>query len=225
MNVFPIYLNRLNDKRTIVIGGDDEAERKVNELLFCKANVTVIGPALNNNLQIRHAKDHFQWISRNYMHGDLKGAFLVIVADYGNTKTQEIFEEADNLGILINVMDDIPHCNFTFGSMVKRGPLTISISTSGAAPTMAVRLRERFENEFGEEYESLLKFMKALRNPVKNTFPDFKTRKQKWYKLVDSGILDYYRQNDLDKVYERASSIMGKEVVQKALNLLMEESG
>ncbi|MEX0995389.1 MAG: hypothetical protein WD599_07645, partial [Balneolaceae bacterium] len=117
-----------------------------------------------------------------------------------------------------NVMDDIPHCNFTFGSIVKRGPLTLSISTSGAAPTLAVRLRERFEEEFGEEYEPFLKFMKDLRKPMAETYPDFDTRRNLWYDLVDSGIFTCFREQDSEGAYNIASDIVGEEVVLKAIN-------
>jgi len=216
MKVYPIYLNRLNEKKTIIIGGDHEAERKVNELLECDANITVISPKISSGLKQLFVRGKFKWIRRLYQKGDLDGVFLVIVAQFEEDINQQVFEEANERGILINVMDDIPHCNFTFGSLVKRGPLTLSISTSGAAPTIAVRLRERFEQEFGEEYEQLLNFMRALRKPVADTYPDFQVRKEKWYKLVDSGILEHYRQKDIDKVREISFSIMGEAVVEEA---------
>lgn len=221
MKVYPIFLNRLNQKKTIIIGGNNEASRKVKDLLECDANITLISSELNNKLLQQYKKGAFHWIPRNYRKGDLKGAFLVIVASYDNKSNQEIYDEADELGLLINVMDDVPHCNFTFGSIVKRGPLTLSISTSGTAPTIAVRLRERFEKEFGVEYEKMLTFLKALRKPVRKTYPDFPERKQKWYALVDSGIVELYQKKEFDKVREKASEIMGYKVVEEAEQIML----
>ncbi|HKI47489.1 MAG TPA: bifunctional precorrin-2 dehydrogenase/sirohydrochlorin ferrochelatase, partial [Balneolales bacterium] len=153
-----------------------------------------------------------------YQKGDLAGVFLVIVAEYQDDEDQRIYEEAEERGILVNVMDDIPHCNFTFGSLLKRGPLTISISTSGAAPAMAVRLRARFEKEVGKEYEEFLQFSRSLRKPMARAYPSFQERKQLWYKLVDSDILALIRSNEHELAYKKAAGIVGHEVVREALD-------
>ena len=218
MKVFPIYLNRLSEKKTILIGGNHEAERKAGELLECDANVTIISPSLTNGLEDLAEDGKLKWVNRSYQQGDLDGAFLVIVAEYNDDENHRIFEEAEERGILVNVMDDIPHCNFTFGSLVKRGPLTLSISTSGAAPALAVRLRERFEKEFGEEYEQFLRFSQALRKPMSEAYPSFRERKQLWYRLVDSDVINLFRSHDTEQAYAEAAEIVGAAVVQEALS-------
>lgn len=215
MEVYPIYLNRLDKKKTVLIGGDHEAERKTGELLERNARLTVISPRLTGSMEKWAAEARLNWIQRNYRTGDLKGAFMVIVAEFEGTVNEQVYREAEQEGILVNVMDDIPHCNFTFGSIVKRGPLTLSISTSGAAPTLAVRLRERFEKEFGEEYVPFLQFMQDLRKPMADTYPDFDKRKDLWYSLVDSGMLTCFGKQDYEGAYKIASEIVGEAVVQK----------
>lgn len=218
MNVYPIYLNRLSEKKTILIGGNNEAERKVRELLECNANITVISPGLTDELEKLAYENKIEWTGRSYLEGDLRGAFLVIVAESNEVESQLIYDEAEKLGILVNVMDDIPHCNFTFGTVVRRGPLILTVSTSGAAPVLAVRLKERFEREFGDEYEQFLNFSRALRKPMARAFPSFQDRKRLWYKLVDSDIIELFRAHEDEQAYKKAAEIVGAEVVEEALN-------
>ena len=104
--------------------------------------------------------------------------------------------------------------------IVKQGPLTISISTGGAAPALAVRLRQRFEKEFGKEYGEFLKFMQSLRKPMKKHIDEFDTRKKLWYELIDSDILTLFREKRVDEAYQRAKEILGDELVEDALTEL-----
>lgn len=212
MHTFPIYLTNLHEKKTVLIGGNHEAERKAEELLIRDANLTIISPSITEKLTEWVEKEKVKWIPRKYREGDLEGAFLVIAAEFEDDENARIFNEAEERGVLVNVMDDIPHANFSFGSLVKRGPLTISVSTSGAAPTLSVRLRERFEKEFGREYDQFLTLMQALRDPVKKHIQDFESRKNLWYELVDSNILELLRQNRTDDALVRIREIAGVEI-------------
>lgn len=217
MKVYPIFLNRLNDRRTVLIGGNHEAERKALELLGCGARITLIHPVLTRRLKELAETGRITWIPREYLPGDLEGAFLVIVAQFSGDQNRQIFEEAEERGILVNVMDDIPHCTFTFGSIVKRGALTLAISTSGAAPALAVRLRQRFEKEFGDEFEPFLELMQSLRAPMAATWPDFETRRKVWYRLIDSDILKLFRENRLEEALALTEEIVGPEVLRQAI--------
>lgn len=217
MNTYPIYLTSLHEKKTVLFGGNHEAERKALELLDRQANLTIISPELSEKLHNLAAGGNVEWIPRRYREGDLEGAFLVIAAEFEGDENHRIFKEAEKRGILVNVMDDIPHANFSFGSIVKRGPLTISISTSGAAPTLAVRLRQRFEKEFGEEYDTFLTLMHKLRDPMGRHYDDFETRRNLWYQLIDSDALDLFRQNRTEEGIERIREILGPDVVDEAV--------
>lgn len=217
MKTYPIYITSLHRKKTVLIGGNHEAERKAGELLERDAKLTVISPDLTGPLQKWAENGAIEWINRRYREGDLKGAFLVIAAEVEGDENKRIYQEAEELGILVNVMDDIPHANFSFGSIVKRGKLTISISTSGAAPTLSVRLRERFEQEFGEEYEVFLNLMQSLRVPMMSKYDDFDTRKRLWYELVDSDVLDLYRKGRNEEADERVREIVGDILPRKIL--------
>lgn len=218
LNVYPIYLRRLNEKRTIIIGGNEEAEGKVRDFLERDALLTVISPKLNSTLQKWADEKRFDWISREYRYGDLSGAFVVIVAEYEGDINEQVYREAEERNLLVNVMDDIPHANFAFGSIVKQGSLTISISTGGAAPALAVRLRQRFEEEFGPEYGQFLEFMQSLRKPMARHHKSFQVRRKIWYELIDSEILTLFRENRVEEVHKKATKIVGSNVVVEALS-------
>lgn len=213
MKVYPIFLNNLSEQRSIVIGGDHEAERKVGSLLDVDAQVTLISPDPSEQLQQWAHEDVIEWIERGYERGDLEGAFLVIVSEYNPERSQRIWEEAQERNVLINAMDDVPRCNFVAGSVVRRGPLVISISTTGKAPTLSVRMRQELEKEIGPEYEDFLELMHKLREPMAATYPDFDRRRDLWYEIVDSEALDLIRHDRHEAALDRIREIVGDEVV------------
>lgn len=217
LDVYPIYLRRLNERKTVIVGGNWEAEEKVKDFLDRGAWLTVISPTLNEQLRKWADEGRFEWIPRPYKYGDFEGASIAVVAEFEGDTNKKAYQEAKDRNILINVMDDLPHANFAFGSIVKQGPLTISISTGGAAPALAVRLRERFEKEFGKEYGEFLEFMQCLRKPIKKHIADFDTRRKRWYELIDSEILTLFREKRVDEAYELAKKIAGEDVVNDAL--------
>ncbi|HLR32240.1 MAG TPA: bifunctional precorrin-2 dehydrogenase/sirohydrochlorin ferrochelatase, partial [Fodinibius sp.] len=209
MDMFPVYLRRLDERRTVLIGGNHEAEGKAEQLLDRNARLTVISPHLTEKMQRWAGNSRFRWIPRTYRQGDLEGAFMAIVAEYEGDINKKVYQEAKERGILVNVMDDIPHANFAFGSIVKRGPLTISISTSGAAPALSVRLRQRFEKEFGPEYGQFLEFMEKLRKPMARYHDGFETRKRLWYEVIDSDVLSFFREGKIEKAHQKTADIAG----------------
>ncbi len=215
MNVYPIYLNNLRGRRCVVFGGGHagEAERKVESLLECDADVTVVSPEFSEDLA---AHERVKWVAREYVPGDLEGAFLAIVSETNPPKTAPIWHEAQRKDVLINAMDDVPHCTFVAGSVVRRGKLTLSISTSGAAPALSVRLRQRFEEQFGPQYETFLDWMAALREPMAAHYPDFEERRRIWYEIIDSDVLDLLAQRREEAALDRLSVICGSRTVEEA---------
>lgn len=217
MNMFPIYLRRLDERRTVLVGGNHEAEGKVEQLLERNARLTVISPRLTEKMRRWVGENRFKWIPRAYKQGDLEGAFMAIVAEYEGDVNKKVYQEARERDILVNVMDDLPHANFAFGSIVKRGSLTISVSTSGAAPALSVRLRQRFEKEFGPEYGEFLNFMQLLRKPMSRHHSRFETRKRLWYEVIDSDVLSLFGKGMRKEAYHKTAEIVGEEVVTDAL--------
>ena len=214
MKPFPIFLIGLENRHCVVIGGTHEGEGKVRGLLEVNATVTVIAPTLTEQLRTWADEGLFVWLERPYQTGDLRGAFLVIAERSDPGTNAAIYAEAEKEGILVNVMDDVDHCNFVAGSVIRQGKLVVSISTSGAAPALSVRTRQRLEEEFGPEYAIFLDWMHAMRPPMANTYPKFGERKARWYEMVDSDILQLIKAGEFAQARQRILEIAGEEVVQ-----------
>lgn len=211
MKPYPIFLVGLEDRHCIVVGGTHEAEFKVKGLLDCDANVTVISAEITDQMRDWAEEGRFYWIERDYRPGDLRGANLVIAERTTPERNAQIFAEAEAEKALITVLDDIPHCNAVAGSVIRQGPLAITISTSGAAPALSVRLRQRFEKEFGSEYAIFLTWMQSLRPAMKQAFPTFSERKAVWYEVIDSDVLTLIRDGEEGLARERLFDLTGLE--------------
>jgi precorrin-2 dehydrogenase/sirohydrochlorin ferrochelatase len=208
MEVYPVFLTGLATRRCIVIGGGPEAERKVRGLLDGAAAVTVIGAEVTERLQAWAEAGVIARIPRDYEPGDLQGAFLVIATGYDPQTNRQIWREAEAIGALLNVADDAAHSSFIAGAVLRQGPLTLAISTSGCAPAFAVRLRERFERQFGPEYAAFLELMRELRHPLAARYPDFQERRARWYALIDSDLLELLRDGKTALARQRAQAII-----------------
>jgi precorrin-2 dehydrogenase/sirohydrochlorin ferrochelatase len=205
---YPVYI-QLRDQPCVVIGGGKIAEGKVEGLLVAEAKVTVISPDLSQRLQELVEQKQLTYLARVYQPGDLAGAFMVICATDQVDINQQVWQEANSNHQLVNVVDDTPRCNFIAPSILRKGDLTIAISTSGKAPALAVRLKERLQREIGPEYERFLELAGELREPLAQSVPDFETRKAIWYELVDSEILDLLARGDEISAREIISRVVG----------------
>lgn len=208
MEVYPVFLTDLQARRCIVLGGSTEAEHKVKGLLDVQATITVISAGVTDQLRRWHATATIEWLPRDYETGDLQGAFLVIACGNDQGVNQRIWEEAQAVGALINIVDDAAHSNFIAGSIVRQGALILAISTSGCAPALAVRLRERFEREFGPEYAAFLDLMRELRASFAARDTDFQARRARWYALIDSNVLELLREGKTELARQRAQAII-----------------
>lgn len=214
MKVYPVFLVGLAAQRCVVLGGDGEAERKVKGLLDCDAAVTVVSAEATDQLRAWAAAGTITWVPRSYQPGDLRGAYLVIATGHDPHINVRLWEEAQAERALINVMDDPAHSTFSAGAVMRQGPLTMAISTSGSAPALAVRLRQRLEQEFGPEYAAFLGLMQEVRGPLAAQYPDGHERCARWYALVDSEIIDWLRAGRPDLARQRLAEIVGPEVLE-----------
>ena len=194
MDVYPIFLTDLQSRRCIVIGGDAEAERKVEGLLAANASVTVISENLARKLALWADECRLAWLPRAYQPGDLQGAWLAIAVTRDSALAARLKNEAETHGVLLNVTDDVPNSNFVAGAVMRRGPLAIAVSTSGCSPTLAARMRQQLEQTFGPEYADFLDLLADLRQPVAARHPGFEDRKAVWAQLLSSDVLDLLRQ-------------------------------
>ena len=207
---YPVYIE-MRAQPCVVIGGGKIAEGKVDGLLQAKASVTVIAPELTPHLRSLAEQKQITHVARAYQPGDLTDAFMVICATDQAAINHQVWQEATANHQLVNVVDDTPRCNFIAPSILRKGDLTIAISTSGRAPALAVRLKERLQRELGPEYERFLDLAAELREPLARHIPDFETRKTIWYELVDSEILEVLADGDEAKARQIISQVVGFE--------------
>lgn len=196
---YPLFL-KVKDKLCLVIGGGKVAERKVLSLLKAGAKVKVISPELTPKLKELFEKGEILWEKRFYERGDLKGAFLVIAATNDPFVQKEVFREAEEENIPCNVVDKPEYCTFIVPSTVKRGDLVIAISTSGASPALARRLRENLEEIFGKEYEIYLKLMKKIREKILQMELSQEEKEVKLQRLALSSLPVHLKYGDLELV-------------------------
>lgn len=213
MTAYPVYLTQLDEQRAVVVGSGPAAERKVEGLLDADARVTLIAPSPPAALTAWAADGAIEWKDRSYQSGDLEGAALVIVTAVAPDIKQRVWEEAQERNVLINTTGEDERSTFSNGACIRRGPLVVSVSTSGAAPTVSVRIREHIAETFGPEYETLLEIMDALRDPMQQHVDDFEVRRDRWYQLVDSDVLELLRHDRHGDAWDRIQTIMGPDVV------------
>jgi precorrin-2 dehydrogenase/sirohydrochlorin ferrochelatase len=208
MQHYPVYLS-LKGRRCFVLGGCAVAEEKVQGLLAGEARVTVVSPEVTPGLGELAMRGRIDWIDRRYRRGDLRSAFLVIVVSQPSAVTDGVWEETRGRNVLVNTLDDVPHCDFIAPAIVRRGDLAVAISTGGKAPALAVRLRQRLEAELGEEHARFLEIAGDLRVPLARRWPDFETRRTLWYRLIDSDVLHLLRRGHESAALARIEEIFG----------------
>jgi siroheme synthase-like protein len=182
----------LEGKRAVVIGGGAVGERKVRTLLDAGALVTVITTEATAGLRALASSSSVSLVERAYERGDLSGAAVVVAATDDTNVNQLVFEEATSLGIPVNVVDDVERCTFIAPSIIRRGDLVLAISTGGVNPALAVRIRERLELQFGEEYASYLALISRLKSSIALGGTQDE-RAAAWYRVVDSDVFDLVR--------------------------------
>jgi precorrin-2 dehydrogenase/sirohydrochlorin ferrochelatase len=164
VNYYPVFLN-LKGKRCVVIGGGKVAERKVKGLLEAEASVTVISPQLTEELQRLKDLKLFTHVARSYQLGDLRDAFLVIAATSDMNVNKQIFREASEKPL--NVVDIPELCTFIVPSIIRKGPLTVAISTSGLSPSLSRSLRLELQEIIPDEISEFLEYLYNIRKEIK----------------------------------------------------------
>lgn len=208
MVYYPVYLD-LRGRPCAVLGGSALAEEKARGLLDSGAQVTVFAADPTPGLADLSATGALRHVGRPYRNGDLAGIFLAITAETDSALREAIWREAQARGVLLNTIDDPPRCDFIAPAIVRRGDLTLAISTAGKAPALAVRLRQELESKLGDEHARFLDLAGRVRKPLAERHPDFQTRRDLWYRLVDSDVLDLLRIGQDEAARARFEEILG----------------
>lgn len=172
----PFYIAclKLSGRRCVVVGGGEIGLEKVEGLLACDGKVTLIAPEAGAELEALAAEGSIRWERRAYGGpADLEGVFIVIAC----TDDIAVYDDAERRAMLVNVVDVPPLCNFILPAIVRTGPLAIAISTAGASPALAKRMKAEVSDLFGEEYAQLAIMLNDVRGWAKGTLPTYQDRK------------------------------------------------
>jgi precorrin-2 dehydrogenase/sirohydrochlorin ferrochelatase len=150
MGLFPMFV-KLEGRRALVVGAGSVGEGKIRGLLLAGARVRVVAPRATARVRAWARAGRIRWEARPFAARDLRGAFLAVVATGSEELNDRVTRLARRLRILVNVVDVPERCDFYYPALVRRGPLVIAISTEGQSPSLAKRLREQIERQYGPE--------------------------------------------------------------------------
>jgi uroporphyrin-III C-methyltransferase/precorrin-2 dehydrogenase/sirohydrochlorin ferrochelatase len=192
MSYHPVFLD-LRGRRVMVIGGGRIATAKVRELVAAGAAVSVVTPSATADLEELAARGAVTITRRAYQRGDLAGAWLAIAATGDPTVHRAVRDEALLDRIWLNSVDDVDHCSYIAGSVHRQGDIVVAISTGGACPALAVRLRQLVARLVGPEFARFARMARRLRPVATAAIPDPGPRTRFWYRLVDSAAVRLIR--------------------------------
>lgn len=201
----PFYIAclKLRGRRSLVIGGGEIGLEKVEGLLACDGDVTLVAPEAVGELEQLAAEGSISWERRDYAGpADLEGIFMVIAATDDTDTNIRIYDDAERRAMLVNVVDVPPLCNFILPAIVRTGPLAIAISTAGASPALAKRMKRQIAEQYGEPYARLAVMLNEVRGWAKGTLPTYQDRKEFFEGIVngDPDPVDLLREGDEDAV-------------------------
>jgi siroheme synthase-like protein len=175
----PFYIAclKLTGRRCLVVGGGDIGLDKVEGLLACDATVVLVAPDAIEPLQALANEGSIWWERRTYEPADLEGTFMAIACTNDTDVNIAVFDDAERRAMLVNIVDVPPLCNFILPAIVRTGPLAIAISTAGASPALAKRMKAEVSELFGEEYARLAIMLNDARGWAKGTLPTYQDRK------------------------------------------------
>jgi precorrin-2 dehydrogenase len=211
MGFIPIFL-QVEGEPCLVVGGGEVALRKVEALVAAGASVTVISPVVTAALADVAAFREISVLQRAYRQGDMTGYRLVYAATDDRQLNQHLYEDATRLKIPINVADSPAFCSFIVPATIRRGRLQVAISTGGASPALARRVRERMESWLGEELEVLLEILAGARNWLKLNEKDATVRSRKLNALAASKLDEALRERDAQAADRIVAECLGREV-------------
>src|SRR5947209_18829496 len=183
----PLYIAclRLSGRSCLVVGGGEVGLEKVEGLLACDADVTLVAPEAVPALRRLAAEGSIRWEQRTYESGDLDGALIAIAATNHTDVNIRVFDDAEARAMLVNVVDVPPLCNFILPAIVRTGSLAIAISTAGASPALAKRMKSEVSELFGIEYAELAVLLNDARGWAKGTLPTYQDRKVFFESIVN----------------------------------------
>lgn len=198
---YPVYLN-LQGRLCVIIGGGGVAEGKIARLLNSGAQIRVISPDATPGIKLYLDAGHLSWEQREYCEGDLDGAFIAIAATNMRDVNRRIFVEANERGVMLNAVDDPPNCSFIAPAIVQRGPVTLAISTGGASPALARRLRESLQASDALAWADLSDVLVAARAHLREIGMLTSVDPELWQACITPQLLELAQNGQEDEAIE-----------------------
>jgi precorrin-2 dehydrogenase / sirohydrochlorin ferrochelatase len=204
----PFYIAclRLTGRKCLVVGAGDVALEKVEGLLACDGEVTVVAPeATNPRIEALAAEGSIAFERRAWRPDDLGDSFMAIAATNDTDVNIAVYDAAEARAMLVNVVDVPSLCNFILPAIVRTGPLAIAISTAGASPALAKRMKREISELFGSQYAELAEILNEHRGWAKGTLPTYQDRKAFFEEIVNGDpdpvvLLREGRRGELDEL-------------------------
>ena len=174
----------LRGRDCLVVGGGRVATEKVHGLLDCGADVTVVAPEIDGELRATTAR----LVERRFMRSDVVGRFLVIAATSDRAVNSDVSSAAGERSTPCNVADDPELCSFILPAIVRRDPIVVGVSTGGASPALAQRIRDDVEDLLGPQHAELARTLQALRPWAKRELPTYEARRDYFQRLVTEAL-------------------------------------
>jgi precorrin-2 dehydrogenase / sirohydrochlorin ferrochelatase len=207
----PLYMAalKLKGRRCLVVGGGDVGLEKVEGLLLCDGDVHLIAPEVVPELARYAQEGSISWERRRFHDGDLDGAFLAIAATSDTDVNIAVSEGAERRAMLVNVVDVPPLCNFILPAIERSGPLAIAISTAGASPALAKRMKREIAASYGEPYARLAVILNDHRGWAKGNLPTYQDRKEFFEGIVNGDpdpveLIKQGRENEVQRLIEES---------------------
>jgi precorrin-2 dehydrogenase len=208
MKFYPAYLD-LRGRPCLVIGGGAVAERKALSLIEAGAEVTIVSPSLTPKLKELSVSGKITHRQKNFDEQDLAHEALVVAATGSPDVNVFAARACKKRHILVNVAAPPEESTFIVPSLVERGELLIAVSTAGASPALAKRIRQELERQYGTEYELFLEKLSAIRASVQETVPDEQERRRIFRAIVDSDAMALIRQGKTHEAEARMLELAG----------------
>ncbi|PRR82210.1 precorrin-2 dehydrogenase/sirohydrochlorin ferrochelatase family protein [Clostridium vincentii] len=174
---YPMMLN-IENKKCLIVGGGDIAHRKIFELIEYGASITVVSPNINEKIKVLADNSVINYIKDRYDKSYIEDIYIVVASTNDFKVNNQIFRDCSERRILVNIVDDPKNCSFIVPSKIKRGDLTIAISTNGKSPTLSRCIRENLEKIYDEDYETFLNILGDVRQEVMGKFKDYSKKKE-----------------------------------------------
>jgi len=196
-NYFPIHIN-IEYKTVVIVGGGHVATQKIASLLPAKANIVVVSPTLDESLLPLAELGQITWREKEFEARDLDDATLIIAAT-NDTSVNEAVQEAAQHWQLINRADAQAESDFITPATVRRGPLVLTVSTSGASPALARKIKADLEEQFDEVYDDYVCFLQQARLMIADQFDKGPQRRNALQSLLEPSLLEWTRNGEIER--------------------------